>query len=236
MADLAIAPLFIGTGDLYLHVQMVVYYAAALCLGLVLGYLVWGWRKQEALQNARAEGTRAAERKADAAGTTGEVGRLRTELDICTKARANLETRLEQAQAQLRSSGAPIPAVPEPEPNPEPNPSEEIPEAATKDPSEEEQPSQEPIPSPDSARAKRPLPPIRIRDPETAPEPDDLKQIKGVGVKLEAKLNGLGITQFTQIANWTEDDIATIDDQLNFKGRITRDDWVAQAKRLSESN
>lgn len=59
---------------------------------------------------------------------------------------------------------------------------------------------------------------------------DDLKKISGVGPKLEEKLNNLGITTFEQIANFTEDDIARVDEVLNFKGRIEREDWVAQAK------
>lgn len=68
----------------------------------------------------------------------------------------------------------------------------------------------------------------------TATEADDLSQLKGVGPKLVALLHGLGITRFSQIAAWTDEDIAGIDAQLgNFKGRITRDNWVEQAKFLS---
>nr|WP_319391571.1 50S ribosomal protein L21 [uncultured Cohaesibacter sp.] len=64
----------------------------------------------------------------------------------------------------------------------------------------------------------------------TAPaEKDDLKKISGVGPVLEGKLNALGITSFAQIAAFTADDIAKIDDALNFKGRIERDNWLEQA-------
>ena len=46
-------------------------------------------------------------------------------------------------------------------------------------------------------------------------------------------LNDAGITRFDQIANWTENDIARIDEKLGrFKGRIERDQWVAQARML----
>ena len=69
----------------------------------------------------------------------------------------------------------------------------------------------------------------------TAPkgEPDDLKKISGVGPVIEKKLHALGITQYEQIAAFTADDIAKVDDALSFKGRIERDDWLAQAKKLA---
>ena len=63
-------------------------------------------------------------------------------------------------------------------------------------------------------------------------EPDDLKKISGVGPKLEEKLHGLGIYHFWQIAGFNDDDMQRIDDELNFKGRIERDDWIGQAKAL----
>ena len=50
---------------------------------------------------------------------------------------------------------------------------------------------------------------------------------------LEKKLNALGVTRFDQIANFSDEDIAKIDDALNFKGRILRDDWIGQAKTLA---
>ncbi len=61
-------------------------------------------------------------------------------------------------------------------------------------------------------------------------EADDLKRISGVGPKLEAKLHELGVFSFEQIAAWTTDDVARMDEQLKFHGRIERDDWIAQAK------
>nr|WP_306266543.1 30S ribosomal protein S2 [Pararhizobium sp. IMCC3301] len=64
-------------------------------------------------------------------------------------------------------------------------------------------------------------------------EPDDLKQISGVGPVLETKLHELGIRKFSQIANFSPDDIIKVDDALAFKGRIDRDNWVEQATTLS---
>jgi small subunit ribosomal protein S2 len=69
----------------------------------------------------------------------------------------------------------------------------------------------------------------------TAPagEPDDLKKIGGVGPTLERKLHAIGITQYGQIANLSEDDTAKVDEALGLKGRLARDDWTGQAKRLA---
>lgn len=63
--------------------------------------------------------------------------------------------------------------------------------------------------------------------------PDDLKKIKGIGPKMEKLCNGLGFYHFDQIANWTLAETAWVDENLEgFKGRVTRDNWVAQAKEL----
>lgn len=64
--------------------------------------------------------------------------------------------------------------------------------------------------------------------------PDDLKLISGVGPSLEAKLHALGITKYAQVAAFSAEDIAKIDDSLRFRGRIERDNWVGQAKALAE--
>ncbi len=63
-------------------------------------------------------------------------------------------------------------------------------------------------------------------------QPDDLKEISGVGPKLEALLHKNGVFHFDQIAAWTPTEIAYMDDQLSFKGRIERDGWIDQAKQF----
>jgi predicted flap endonuclease-1-like 5' DNA nuclease len=64
--------------------------------------------------------------------------------------------------------------------------------------------------------------------------PDDLKKIKGVGPKLESMLHGMGFYHYDQIANWTAAEVAWVDENLEgFKGRVSRDGWVAQAKVLA---
>ncbi len=64
---------------------------------------------------------------------------------------------------------------------------------------------------------------------------DDLKAIKGVGPKLETMLNGMGFYHYDQIAKWSSEEIAWVDQNLEgFKGRVSRDNWVDQAKTLAE--
>ncbi len=74
--------------------------------------------------------------------------------------------------------------------------------------------------------------------PATLPAPregggDDLMLIAGIGPKLMALCHRLGVFHFDQIAAWTPDEIAWVDRNLEgFKGRVSRDDWVGQARRL----
>ncbi|MBV7379329.1 50S ribosomal protein L21 [Maritimibacter dapengensis] len=63
---------------------------------------------------------------------------------------------------------------------------------------------------------------------------DDLKELSGVGPALEKKLHEAGVTTFAQIAAWTDADIAEMDEKLSFKGRIEREGWVEQAKKLAK--
>lgn len=64
---------------------------------------------------------------------------------------------------------------------------------------------------------------------------DDLQIIEGIGPALEKLLHELGIFHFEQIAQWGAAEIAWIDGNLKgFRGRATRDKWVAQAKLIGE--
>jgi predicted flap endonuclease-1-like 5' DNA nuclease len=62
---------------------------------------------------------------------------------------------------------------------------------------------------------------------------DDLQRIDGIGRSVEKKLNAIGIFKISQIANMTQE----ISDEVNAAiglgpGRIDRDEWPLQAKRL----
>ena len=66
-------------------------------------------------------------------------------------------------------------------------------------------------------------------------EGDDLKKIKGIGPKLERLLHKNGVYTFAQIANLSTEGMTELDSQLEeFKGRIVREDWIEQAKKLAE--
>ncbi|MEM6857771.1 MAG: hypothetical protein AAF559_07860 [Pseudomonadota bacterium] len=98
--------------------------------------------------------------------------------------------------------------------------------------------SEEPAPTPAPAQAPAPAPaPAPALAPAPAPAPSgeagDLSVIKGVGPKLVTMLNEQGITTLAQIAAWSDADVEAIDAKLGrFKGRITRDQWIEQAKLL----
>ncbi len=71
----------------------------------------------------------------------------------------------------------------------------------------------------------------------TAPrrgQPDDLKLIEGINGKLEEVLHQLGIFHYDQIAAWTRQNIEWVNGYLRFKGRIDREGWVEQARKLAQ--
>ena len=95
-------------------------------------------------------------------------------------------------------------------------------------------PLSKPAPAKRSVKAKStdPKPPalIAARDGRA----DNLKQIKGIGPKIEASLHALGIFHIDQIAGWTKANVDWVDAQLASKGRIRRERWVEQATELAK--
>jgi len=66
---------------------------------------------------------------------------------------------------------------------------------------------------------------------------DDLTRIAGIGPALSALLNREGIWHFDQIASWKARDIAYFESRMpGFRGRITRDGWVEQARQLARGD
>lgn len=118
------------------------------------------------------------------------------------------------------------------EPAPEPvvaAPAKEAPSAEKAEPAPEAVPEAVPVEVEEAAASEEKF----VKLESARGEPDDLKKIGGVGPVIEQKLNDLGIFHYWQIAAFTKDDIKEVDDGLNFKGRIERDDWVKQAKDLA---
>ena len=69
----------------------------------------------------------------------------------------------------------------------------------------------------------------------TVENKDDLKKISGVGPVYEEKLNSLGIYTFEQVSKLTPESIQAIEELTKyFPGRIEREDWMSQAKKLME--
>jgi predicted flap endonuclease-1-like 5' DNA nuclease len=97
-----------------------------------------------------------------------------------------------------------------------------------------------PAPKAPAAKAKAAPKPKLVKAKPAGPErlkaarkgrADDLKEIEGIGPVLEKMVNGMGFYHFDQIASWSDADVALVDGEMTaFKGRITRDKWVAQAK------
>ena len=77
-----------------------------------------------------------------------------------------------------------------------------------------------------------PARPAALVEPDNG-KAEDLKQIKGVGPKIEGILKSIGIFHFHQIAKWTDENKEWVDGYLSFKGRIDREDWINQAKTLA---
>ncbi|WP_223428373.1 50S ribosomal protein L21 [Tateyamaria pelophila] len=86
-------------------------------------------------------------------------------------------------------------------------------------------------PKADTPKAEAPAP----QDADVAPAgADDLKELSGVGPALEKKLHAAGVTSFAQVAAWTEEDVADMNEKLSFKGRIEREGWIEQAQEKTK--
>ena len=183
---------------------------------------------------------------ADTSELTARIARLQDELALAQKANATHQAeagRLEARIAELEASAALTPGAPTSGPvtpgavTPGPvTPGAVTPGAVTPG-------TVTPgIVTPGRASTARPgadqppagragTPPTALARPEG--KPDDLQQISGIGPGIERTLHRLGIFHFRQIAAFTPDNIAWVNQRLRFKGRIEREDWIGQARRLA---
>ncbi|WP_439572475.1 50S ribosomal protein L21 [Phreatobacter sp.] len=65
-----------------------------------------------------------------------------------------------------------------------------------------------------------------------ARDSSNLSLIAGIGPTIEKKLRAAGVTSWEQIAGWTAEEIEATDKELALRGRITREEWVEQAREL----
>jgi predicted flap endonuclease-1-like 5' DNA nuclease len=158
---------------------------------------------------------------------------------VTTSAAPAAEVSAPKPNAAAKPKAAPKPkAVPKPTAAPKPKVAPK-PKAEVKAAPEAAAPKPRTGSALDAALAKSKEPASKA-GPEllTAPRggtADNLKAIKGVGPKLEKLLNDVGVWHFDQIASWKARDIAFVDDKMQgFKGRISRDEWVKQAKVLAK--
>jgi NADH-quinone oxidoreductase subunit E len=153
------------------------------------------------------------------------VGSWKKAFDERAKAQAKAREEAAKAAEAARMAGAPA-AAPPPAPN---APAVTRPKAAEPKPAAKPSPAKAAGPSPVGDEFK----PELLKEPR-AGKSDDLELIWGVGPKLGAMLNRMGIYHFEQIAVWTPENLAWVDQNLEgFKGRAQRDDWIGQAKRLA---
>lgn len=90
-------------------------------------------------------------------------------------------------------------------------------------------------PAKKSAAKKTATPKVLYTDGPTDGDPDDLKEIKGIGPKFEKDLHGKGVYYFRQIAAWKKKDVEVVEKVIDsIPGRIDRDEWVRQAKGLAK--
>lgn len=65
---------------------------------------------------------------------------------------------------------------------------------------------------------------------------DDLTLVRGIDADLAARLNGLGVTAFAEIARWSRDDVTCVSDALHIARRISNENWIEQAAVLASGN
>lgn len=191
----------------FLISEMLVLILLAALLGLLVGWLIWGRRSTVTLDNSEAE-------------------RLARELENCRGKHAEKDKRIaaleRDAAAVATTAGADIASAPVPAPEAVETTADEAPQGAVDYDGDGVLEGANEGVKPDTLTGPR------------GGVADDLKQIKGIGPKLEKLCNELGFYHFDQIANWTPAEEAWVNANLEgFKGRVSRDTWVAQAKVLA---
>lgn len=63
-------------------------------------------------------------------------------------------------------------------------------------------------------------------------EAEDLTQIDVIDENLAKRLKQINCTKLEQIANFSDDDIANVDETLQLNGRIEKEDWPTKAQAL----
>ncbi len=243
----------------FLISEMLLLIILAALLGLLVGWIIWGRRSSAAAGlSAELEACRKGAKtcEADLTACRGDLKSAKAELETCRaeaaekdKQIATLEKDVEKAEAlaeaaevaAMEAAGEAV-AVAEaveadhgahpvhPAPEPEAAQSTEQSTAAASEAKDAGKDYDGDGVIEGENEGTKPTTLAAARDGG----PDDLKQIKGVGPKLEQLCNELGFFHFDQVAAWSADEVAWVDANLKgFKGRVSRDNWVEQAKVLA---
>lgn len=86
-------------------------------------------------------------------------------------------------------------------------------------------------PAPAPVGARRTKPPALSAARNGAP--DDFTLIEGVSSLQQTTLYSLGVFHFDQIAAWTPENVAWVDNYLRLQGRIGEEEWLEQADELA---
>ncbi|MEL6666998.1 MAG: hypothetical protein AAFQ24_12765 [Pseudomonadota bacterium] len=166
-----------------------------------------------------------------------EMARLRWRNRYLEGRLAYFEQGEEGEEAGDESSDVEVPVE-----GPETDLTDAVPETA--DPEEAAEPEPEDAPDTTVVAADEPevhpsdamLAEIDGKQPEQVEKPsnggDDLTAITGIGPRIAEVLNSLGIWTYEQVANWLPEHETWIENHLSFKGRVSRENWVGQAKDL----
>jgi NADH-quinone oxidoreductase subunit E len=146
-------------------------------------------------------------------------------LGLMQDATARAKVALDEA-AEVTAKAAPVEVKPVPAVvSPEPVVKAQVPAAE-----ESVKVAREKSATPKAVEAK----PVRKAPAAKTTKADDLKAISGIGPKLEQVLNGMGIRRYADISALKAEDVARIEAELGFGGRVARDGWVEQAKALAK--
>ena len=188
----------------YLLTQMFLYMLVTFLLGLLLGWLIWRYGK----------------------ATSADLDALRTERDALAAESKDLQTNLDACRSRSQRDRESLEAV-----------QAKMSDLQTKLDAERNRAEANTMATPVADVA--PAAVAEATKPEGLSAPrggvaDDLKEISGVGPKMEKLLHKLGYFHFDQVAAWSTSDVAWVDENLEgFKGRVSRDNWVPQARKLA---
>ncbi len=200
----------------YLLTQMFLYMLVTFILGLLLGWLLWRYGKpsQADFDRLEAERSKLAKERDDLQvnldACRSRSSQERETLDALRSDKIDLENRLNGMinERDALANAAPVAAAA----------AVAAPAAAAESTFSGVASKPEGLSAPRGGRA------------------DDLKEINGIGPAMEKLLHKLGYFHFDQVAAWTPSEEAWVNDNLEgFKGRASRDNWIAQAKVLAGS-